>query len=346
MKLFSFIFFSILIPSLIQKYYSILGVSPQASAAEIKRAYRSRAKLMHPDVSKSADAHEQFVLLNEAYEYLINVGTEGQNSTTNSSESYQRTQEDWQQQQRENAKERAREYARMRYAEFIKSDLYKEQKVYDTITAHLGVLVSLLLFTAFPILMVNLKGIEALFGVLIINVILSGLHIKSYQNLKKLSFQEFLNSIRKMIFIPSFQAFVLIAINIPIVINVVVNTLVSISFVLSAYALSILLFLVISRRAKIRNMLSFGVAPTLVSLLFLVNYVFASFPTQEKFTLISDGYQENSMITLEGNQFDEYPGIRIFFDFDEMRFADEVLYTFEYGLLGFIVMTDYEFRNN
>lgn len=51
-------------------YYKILGVSREASAEEIRRAYRSMARKFHPDTNKSAGAEERFKELNEAYEVL------------------------------------------------------------------------------------------------------------------------------------------------------------------------------------------------------------------------------------------------------------------------------------
>jgi curved DNA-binding protein len=51
-------------------YYDILGVKPEASDAEIKSAYRKRARKFHPDVSKEAGAEEKFKAANEAYEAL------------------------------------------------------------------------------------------------------------------------------------------------------------------------------------------------------------------------------------------------------------------------------------
>ena len=51
-------------------YYKILDVSREASAAEIKRAYRKLARKYHPDVSKDANAEANFKEINEAYEVL------------------------------------------------------------------------------------------------------------------------------------------------------------------------------------------------------------------------------------------------------------------------------------
>ena len=48
----------------------ILGVSKDASESEIKKAFRRRARELHPDVNKAADAEDQFKELNEAYDVL------------------------------------------------------------------------------------------------------------------------------------------------------------------------------------------------------------------------------------------------------------------------------------
>jgi molecular chaperone DnaJ len=52
-------------------YYSTLGVKKDASAEEIKRAYRKKAMQVHPDVaSDDPQAEEKFKAINEAYEVL------------------------------------------------------------------------------------------------------------------------------------------------------------------------------------------------------------------------------------------------------------------------------------
>ena len=53
-------------------YYEILGVSKDATSAEIKSAFRKKARELHPDVNKAPDAEERFKELGKAYETLSN----------------------------------------------------------------------------------------------------------------------------------------------------------------------------------------------------------------------------------------------------------------------------------
>ncbi|MBL7884773.1 MAG: DnaJ domain-containing protein [Bacteroidia bacterium] len=52
-------------------FYKILEIQRTASVEEIKRAYRAKAKIVHPDVNNSPKANEIFLVINEAYETLI-----------------------------------------------------------------------------------------------------------------------------------------------------------------------------------------------------------------------------------------------------------------------------------
>jgi molecular chaperone DnaJ len=53
-------------------YYELLGVTRDASADDIKRAFRRLARELHPDVSEAPDAEHRFREVVEAYEVLSN----------------------------------------------------------------------------------------------------------------------------------------------------------------------------------------------------------------------------------------------------------------------------------
>lgn len=54
-------------------HYAILGVTANATLAEIKTAYRKMASQLHPDKNSSSDAPAKFRKVQEAYETLSEV---------------------------------------------------------------------------------------------------------------------------------------------------------------------------------------------------------------------------------------------------------------------------------
>ena len=56
-------------------YYKVLNVRRGATKPEIKRAYYKLAMKYHPDRNPSESAHEQFIIISEAYDALMNDKT-------------------------------------------------------------------------------------------------------------------------------------------------------------------------------------------------------------------------------------------------------------------------------
>jgi curved DNA-binding protein CbpA len=95
--------------------FQTLGISSSASMAEIKKAYRLKAKEFHPDVNDSPDAADQFRKITEAYHRIIDF-REGRHNYQQPAINYEAI-----------LREKARAQARMRYQEW-KQKLEEEEK--------------------------------------------------------------------------------------------------------------------------------------------------------------------------------------------------------------------------
>ena len=58
----------------LKDYYAILGLKPGCEKNDVRRAYRSKAKKVHPDLTREAET-SRFLALREAYEVLLNSVT-------------------------------------------------------------------------------------------------------------------------------------------------------------------------------------------------------------------------------------------------------------------------------
>lgn len=54
-------------------HYAALGLSSAATLADIKKAFRSKASLYHPDRNPAADAPARFRAVQEAYDVLADA---------------------------------------------------------------------------------------------------------------------------------------------------------------------------------------------------------------------------------------------------------------------------------
>jgi curved DNA-binding protein CbpA len=111
-----------------KEYYDILNLEPSASEDEIKQAYRILAKKYHPDVNPDPDAHQLFLQISEAYEYLLDDLKNPRGRIYDQEE----INPEFFEEMRRAARERAQERARQRFEKLQKEkEEYQESGLYD-----------------------------------------------------------------------------------------------------------------------------------------------------------------------------------------------------------------------
>ncbi|HCW06494.1 MAG TPA: hypothetical protein DGG95_03905 [Cytophagales bacterium] len=341
----------------LDSYCQILGISENASIEDIKRAYRQKAKLLHPDKNKNSDAHEQFILLNEAYDCLLSIKS-GAQTVTIESDPY--SYEDWFRQTQEEARQRAREYAQMRYEEYKKTDQYKKSQAAKMVVEHLYFISCVALMLS-PLWGILFNGGLGFFAGILITFVTVQYWAGIFREKIELDFPAFFESILIVVKTRTFRLFVLIPLNIYLFVRFTLNTQVTLlTLGLIFLSLHLLIFLASKKLAILKpvswSIIFLALVPTLFNLFFLFNFIFSSNPTIEKYSFVhktewygsrrrhnSGSYQKTSYIDLENNKYEEYPWFRMFLDFEAMQYKSEITYTFEDGLFGLRVLKGFEF---
>ncbi len=128
-------------------YYHILQIPETAKIQDIKSAYRRLAKKFHPDLNKSPDAQEQFILVNEAYEFLIRINTVQTRPVnhTRTRPTKEQAYKQWVDHERAKARARAAREAKKKFEQFKKSSIYKTTQAiyhyYDFFSIGIGILI-------------------------------------------------------------------------------------------------------------------------------------------------------------------------------------------------------------
>lgn len=341
-----------------EQYYEILSVSKNATLPEIKKAYRKKAKLLHPDVSKRENAHEEFILLNEAFEYLQHLKTGKIYNEIN--ETYTRTKRryddfvEWEQAERQNARERAQEYARMQYEQFTKTEYYKNAMALNLIVDLISVSLVIFIFVGAPLLGYLSYGIGGLIGgVFVIFVTVHYWADILFRNRPKIVLKELGPSITRITKTRTFQLSFAIVLNIFLILQFGFSTLISIRTLLLLIGISLAAGFLTSMRLKskfLKRITYLGITPGLLNLFFILNFIFSTNPTLETYSFKHElqptrrGWQKSTTIRLQDNMYSDYLGIRIFVNIESMEYAQRITYRFEDGLFGLRVMKDHEFK--
>ena len=111
----------------ITDYYKILDLQANSNIEEIKKAYRKKARLCHPDINPAPDAKDQFICITEAYDFLIS----NHEKIKTDEQAYQEAMEDWRKYRQDRSRKRATVYARASYVTFKKTKFYKTTRIFD-----------------------------------------------------------------------------------------------------------------------------------------------------------------------------------------------------------------------
>ena len=321
-------------------YYEILGIPEGSSAAEIKKAYRKKAKELHPDRNRQADAHERFILLSEAYEYALGL----RRNRRNNSPAF--NQEEWNVHKREEARQRAREHSKMRYEEYLKTDFYKNTQAIFVIWDHFYLLSALLLIVAAPTYGYYSKGGAGLAIGIVMVVLTAHYWAGIFTEKHDVNIRSLRQAFSLLWKTQEFHYVLLTALNLFLLVRFTLNTEISTGLFFCAFAffmgLSHFLYTRLKSRLKMvtRSFFIFCVMPYLFNLFFLFNFIFSSSPIRESYYFNRDN---SGYIYLQNNRYDDNPWFRAFFDMGFIRDANRITYRFEHGLFGPRVLKSYEF---
>ncbi len=328
-------------------YYHILGITERATIDQIKKAYRRKAFQLHPDRNKSANAQEEFILLNEAYEYLLKTqGThfdpvKRAQEQTQKKAAYQRY---WEEKEREEARARAQKYAQMKYEAYLKSDIYKTTEAINIVVDLFITTILLLIIVVLPILIIRQYGIAGILYAATIIVPTSPLW-----------FRYFLNALRKIKDINEFNPIngpfktkvttliLSTVLNLFLIFRIALYTFIALKYLIAIYTTGIIIGFIISYFVKQKYhkfLIRYTSLPLCINIFFLINYIFSSNTTIENHIYSYPDRFHSPIFTtihMEDNAFEQYHGIRIIFNGENVRSYGNVTYKIADGCLGYKV---------
>jgi len=175
-------------------YYEILGLPVDSSDEEIKKAYRKKARLYHPDINPSPNAKDLFISITEAYEFLI----ANHEKIKSDDQAYHQAMEDWRKYRQYRSRKRATAYARTSYGTFKNTRFYKTTRIFDRTTIIFSFVISImvLIYTVYgytfrlrhPVAGLEKPSVFTFIMVLLLGMIffvVSFIYLKAYQETSK-----------------------------------------------------------------------------------------------------------------------------------------------------------------
>lgn len=331
-------------------YYKILGLSPGATQKDIKKAFRRKAMLTHPDRNPNPGATENFHKLNVAYEVLIG---ERQpvvvNSTHNRKKSTKYSQKEKEQSDREKKKEKVKEYYRKKEEAYRKSPQFKKDLAIGILLDHLGYFTGLFVLLCVPFLFFGgLQGIIISVCLIVMSspfwyqaIVLKKktIHLKNF----KLAFKYIYHN-------TDFKYYLFSLVNLICFLNIVLNTFVYTSLII---VLIIAPFVIYMLKCKLKKTkiskkklnLFVLIYPGIVNLFFLINFTFSTPLKPEIYRLNKFiKYEESFYTHFEHKQYDNYKGLRLFINYDKGS-GMYMRLNVEQGLFNLKVLKSYSFMD-
>jgi len=308
-----------------------LGVLTSASQVEIKKAFKAKAKLLHPDVNKSPHAHEDFLALYEAFGRLMSKNRKQVN--------YDSTPQFYTD---------AKKAARMKYNEWIHSDEYK--KLLD-ITAVGDFFMSLLILSVVFVLpaIAGWKvggGMKGAIGGLAIGVAAVVLLVRRNVLGQYLCPVKVAKAVFQLVKFETFIIFVLSLVNVVVFFRIGLFTLIYLPILLAAYGVSFLIiyFFIKPKTNKLLDVCrKITFATAIISLLLCLNF-FVSNDNRTITYYFDRKVQEDTLLEFNHDELKNYSGVRFFFFIDtEHGKPIGVEYLLKKGLLGYSVVKNYKF---
>lgn len=330
----------------IEEYYVLLGIPKNSELNEIKKAYRKKAKELHPDKNKAENAQQKFIELTQAYEYLI-----AHLDTYFVDEVFFDENEELLRRQK------AEQYARMKYEAFTKTDFYINDQAFLIILEHIQSFISLVFMTA-PLtgyLLLNNKGIWIGLLVSFCTLPIWG---QFFQKKNHVDFSLLLNAIKRVLKIKHVQLALGIVFNIILFFSHTLKTVLNSSFFLVSFIVFAGICLVANlfkTPTNIKYKVIYIALPFLFNYFFWINYTFSKNPTTETYAfhqklIDSASFKPNNQhleksttLLLENNQYQNQHYLRMFYDYEKMKNKNKITFHFEEGFFGLKVLKSYYF---
>jgi hypothetical protein len=127
----------------IADYYKVLGLEYGSTVDDVKRAYRKKARECHPDINPAPEAKDLFIIVTEAYEFLLTY----REKIVSDEKAFQEAMEDWRKYRQNRSHQRAKVYARAPYDRFKNTNFYKTTRIFDGTAIIASLVVSIMVLT-------------------------------------------------------------------------------------------------------------------------------------------------------------------------------------------------------